>query len=84
MRTAEEILKENFAWIPKSLAPDNIYDKFLAQMKTAINEARKQAIEECAKRAETMEEDGWDSNGEHYDYRIVDKQSILSLIDELK
>ena len=44
-------------------------------MKQAINEARKECIQECAKRAKTvLMSDAVD----------VDKQSILNLINELK
>ena len=49
--------------------------------KKAINAARKEAIEECAKRAK------WKSvppRMTNMDGVEVDKQSILSLIDELK
>ena len=44
-----------------------------------INEARKETIEECAERAKSE----WVRWGEHMGHQ-VEKQSILSLINELK
>ena len=43
-----------------------------------INEAREEAIEECANTARTKRGNYWDDETE------VDKQSILNLIKELK
>lgn len=70
MRKAEEILLEHIPRLPDYVKPNLI---------KAINEARKEAIEECAKRAET---DGYCESGDSH--CIVDEKSILSLINDLK
>ena len=80
MRTAEEYFNE---FIGEGIRVYNESDEKDAKhyIEKAINAAIKEAIEECAERAKVefvcygMHEDG--------DY-ILDKQSILSLINELK
>jgi hypothetical protein len=77
MRTAEEIMKDvlpegYFKWMIKNRPIRTI---FITRM---LNEARKEAIEECAERAEV------DIGVDDDPTCEVDKQSILSLIDELK
>lgn len=51
---------------------------------TMINNARIDTIKECAERATTETEHDYHGNGEGYEYSVVDKQSILKLIDEIK
>lgn len=75
MRTAAEIRKkyefykeDNYKWV-------------IRKVEKMINEARKEAIEECAERAKTKTSFGYK---EIIGQEIVDKQSILSLINELK
>lgn len=75
MRTSEEILSSVFGYYF-----DNETNKDMAFRlhKKAINEARKEAIEECAEKAILH----YAGNG--YPIITVDKESILSLINELK
>lgn len=73
MRTAEEILM-------KYGTLQRLCQRSKWNIQDAINEARKEAIEECAKRAKTKLDFGHKSIESAY----VDKQSILSLINELK
>lgn len=67
MRTAEEIIYEHFF-------PDQVED--LEVFKQMINEARKEAIEECCRVA-------LDYVSESEELLILD-QKILSLINDLK
>jgi hypothetical protein len=70
MRTAEEILADTFLnYAFTSFEREALIKKLI--------EARKEAIEECAKVATTRTNDESTSI-------IVDKQSILDLINELK
>ena len=86
MRTAEEFLMNEFdpqiedcRTFQEDLRIVLILNPSLEKIVTAINEARKEAIEECAERAATkLEKFGKDV------ITVIDKQSILSLIDEIK
>lgn len=73
MRTAEEILRQ--------FDTDIVINK--ANALKAIKQAMKEAIEASAEYAETKEVSSVDSNGESFGYDVVDKDSILSLINEL-
>jgi hypothetical protein len=82
MRTAEEILKQHIHGFP-DIKEGELYDSAgqhaTYDVITAINEARKEALEEAAKAAHVT----------HYSERAsdpwqVNKQSILSLIETLK
>lgn len=82
MRTAEEILskhsKNYFKWDENEKTLDKLVVNGF-EVINAINDARKEAIEECADRAKAT---SWnDQDGLHQE---VDEQSILSLINELK
>jgi hypothetical protein len=70
MRTAEKIVNEFFG-------ENGIMGLAKQRAITAINEARKEALEEAADKARTRTNDESTSI-------IVDKQSILNLINELK
>lgn len=72
MRTAEEIIKEA---TEKNIM--NLKDAWIY----AINEARKETIEECAKQAETICK--WNGCDE-CEFHGVSEVSILKLINELK
>ncbi len=85
MRTAEEILLEIFNPSPQDyqtwredLQLTITLNPSLEFIEQAINQARKEAIEECAEKAEI--ELLSDCTGEFQ----VDKQSILKLIDQIK
>lgn len=90
MRTAEEILEKYRRYDdPKPNWVHYREDPFLKEdIITAINEARKEAIEECAERAIVK----CDNDPIEYGTVLlkngiiirVNKDSILSLIDELK
>jgi hypothetical protein len=78
MRTAEEILEKAYEKIISKQKLKLTVQVIMGMeshslIVSAINEARKEAIEECAEKAEV------DSV-----FRCVDKQSILNLINELK
>lgn len=73
MRTAEKIFQEDFG----HYASYQDIDK--EDVIKVINEARKEVIEECAKRAKSE----WIRYGSRMGH-AVDRQSILSLINELK
>jgi hypothetical protein len=78
MRTAEEILESQFKnkyFKVYFLEIKNHMEQYDAII-SAINEAKKQAIEECAERAKV--------SFEKETFAQIDKQSILSLINELK
>lgn len=73
MRTAEEIFDDYVGDTP----PHYEIEKY--QVLEIINNSRKQAIEECAEKATVKGVEFWKDG-----YPIVNKASILSLIDELK
>jgi hypothetical protein len=79
MRTAEEILKSNDVAIDRW--PDT-----KALIIKSINEARKEAIEECAKNVSMRQFRSipCETESERLNKEIQIKQSILSLINELK
>lgn len=77
MRTAEEVMKAKlpegyFRWM-KNDRPIR-----MKLFKEIINEARIEAIRECAEMAESLPGSNFEAFGG------VDKQSILKLIDEVK
>jgi hypothetical protein len=73
VKTAEEILSK---YINKGVPVNtNVYSDVIA----AINQARKETIEECAKRAKSE----WVRYGTQMGHQ-VEKQTILDLIKELK
>lgn len=86
MRTAEEILNQ-FWQCDYYLEAPLIHDQDCRKCKhedsiiEAINTARKEAVEECAKRAKL---ESWRNKCDILRTYKVDQQSILSLIDELK
>ena len=79
MKTIEGIVNKQII-AHGGFAPDNIQKIIFASMK----EYAEDAIRECAERAETKPEHDYHSDGEGYDYSIVDKESILNLISELR
>jgi hypothetical protein len=89
MKAAEEYIKQFnlYEVVPLSSEP-KIY--FNERLKTAINEARKELLIECAERALLRHENykgTWTEKRfpeDEYTTCTVDKQSILSLINELK
>lgn len=81
MRSATEIIKGKYMFYD-----EDIYGKDVElngeQVSFLINEARKEAIIECAKKAKVKELHNWNDSPT---FTIcVDKESILSLIKELK
>ena len=82
MRTAEEYFNE---FIGEGIRVYNESDEKNAKyyIEKAINEARKEAIEECAERAK-VEAEYLPLSEVYVCAHSVDKQSILSLINELK
>jgi hypothetical protein len=74
MKTAKEIIKSEF-----ESADGN--EEIIAIYERAVNSARRETIEECAKIAKVTQDNLPDDSPTYY---YVDKQSILSLIDELK
>jgi L-cysteine desulfidase len=82
MRTAEEILREIYN--ENDSQEDNLQlaitlNPSLERIIKAINEARIEAIKECAEAAKSE----WVRWGEHMGHQ-VEKQSILKLIDQVK
>lgn len=82
MKTAAEILDE--------YRPDmgDVSDHHYHWIKIVINEARKQTIIECAERAKAKPKIFFEAE-KHFGcpaevHTVIDKQSILSLINELK
>ena len=80
LRTAEEILETH--WNKQNYMQAYFVDQKIALI-NVINEARKEAIEECAEKAKVK---GHWYNGEFIfnPPPTINKQSILSLINELK
>jgi len=76
MRTAAEIIRDTF---DNGSGDDLIADLY----EKAINEARIEAIKECAERADTKRETDFSDDIGYYDYNVVDKESILQLINEI-
>lgn len=75
MRTAEEVLKE----FENKVFDKNEYPKGYPYISEAMKQYAKEAIEEAAERA-TFNQTLYDA----YNHTQVDKESILSLINELK
>ena len=75
MRTAEEILRENIGLIPFVVMADGQRKSIIEAMK----QYTKEVLQEAAKRAKSE----WIRYGTYMKHS-VDKQSILSLINELK
>ena len=73
MRTAAEIIQQVFDESPHDAELKSLYEK-------AINKAREEAIRECAEVAETKNI----SRNPYEEYNVVDKQSILNLINQIK
>jgi hypothetical protein len=76
LRTAEEILASKF--------PNAYHLDWFKPIVNCINEARIETIRECAEVAETSVEHDYHGDGEGYEYNIVNKQSILNLIEQVK
>jgi hypothetical protein len=72
MQTALELFEKYFKDTP------SYYEIERSEVLEIINIARKEAIEECAREATSEPGGNWES------YGPVDKESILSLIKELK
>ncbi len=71
MRTAEEILQKHL-----NVTPDiNNWPNGYPYITEAINEARKEALEECANRT-LVQDDNWNP--------VISKEEILNLIKEIK
>jgi iron only hydrogenase large subunit-like protein len=77
MRTAEEIIQARYTFYDEDVAQKDV-ELNGEQVKELINIARKETIEEAAKVADT------DCHCIEGYCNRVDKQSILSLINELK
>jgi len=85
MRTAEEYLIKEFESDESSLQTAIILNSDVTKLVSAINEARKETIEECAKKATVFHDKYAMINGKkNVSMCAVNKQSILSLINELK
>ncbi len=79
MRTAEEILNKNYY---SRQDPEVDFDTLV----DIINEARKEAIEECAEkvRIKWIDDDYDEEKRDMNCHPEIDKESILSLINKLK
>lgn len=93
MRTAEEwlnlLVDSSDGDLLVTTEGNDLFEGHASTIFKAINAARKEAIEECAERAEAEMDyetfpDGTPIGGEENSYPIVNKESILSLINELK
>ena len=76
MKTAEKIMHEHGIQMVDFISSSNWF-----AIKKAINDARKEAIKECAKVAKVMVDKTFAPLMNEYK---VDKESILRLINELK
>jgi hypothetical protein len=79
MRTAEEILSKHAIGKDVFIGGDNVRLFRYKDAIIALNEARIEAIKECAEAAKSE----WVRWGEHMGHQ-VEKQSILKLIDQVK
>jgi sugar (pentulose or hexulose) kinase len=89
MKTPEEILYNRLVTQTDGFHDHDSYTEQMRegygdQIKEAMKAYAIEVLREAAERATVQEIGGIDSDGQSVDYYIVDKQSILSLIEEIK